>query len=312
MGGTLRKLVVIWLAGFPALALIGCGGASAATPQRVADQIRQNDSALHQAIDAWRVAGDPPSSPTPPDVAEHAGELQDLVAFLGDHPNLAIRVIPLLDGGLRGEITRLYGARRALLRLSAGSKHKKLKLGQRPPLADLVGFYDEAERRFGIGANYLAAIHLVETKFGRVVSNSVAGAQGPMQFIPIDLEYLRARRQHPRSARRNPRRGTPAASEWGAGPVRPRASRLQPVRALRERGHPLREGNRAQPLRALLPLRLGALGDPRRESQPPRMPSRSPPSGARGTSVITLTRCRPQARWRHPPQLQLRCSTRQP
>ncbi len=184
MGGTLRKLVVIWLAGFPALALIGCGGASAATPERVADQIRQNDSDLHQAIDAWRVAGDPPSSPTPPDVAEHAGELQDLVAFLGDHPNLAIRVIPLLDGGLRGEITRLYGARRALLRLSAGSKHKKLKLGQRPPLADLVGFYDEAERRFGIGANYLAAIHLVETKFGRVISNSVAGAQGPMQFIP--------------------------------------------------------------------------------------------------------------------------------
>jgi membrane-bound lytic murein transglycosylase B len=107
-----------------------------------------------------------------------------MVAFLGDHPNLATRVIPLLDGTLRGEITRLYRARRALLRLSAGSKHKKLKLGQRPPLADLAGFYDEAERRFGVGANYLAAIHLVETKFGRVISNSVAGAQGPMQFIP--------------------------------------------------------------------------------------------------------------------------------
>ena len=61
---------------------------------------------------------------------------------------------------------------------------ESLKLGQRPPLSDLVGFYGEAERRLGIGANYLAAIHLVETKFGRVVNNSVAGAQGPMQFIP--------------------------------------------------------------------------------------------------------------------------------
>ena len=71
-------------------------------------------------------------------------------------------MIPLLHGSLRGEITRLYAARRSLLRLSAGSKHKKLKLGQRPPLADLVAFYDEAERRFGIGANYLAAIHLVD------------------------------------------------------------------------------------------------------------------------------------------------------
>jgi membrane-bound lytic murein transglycosylase B len=165
-------------------ALIGCGGASASGPQRVADQVEQNDTALRQAIDAWRSAGDPPSSPPPSDVVERAAQLQDEVALLGDHPNLATRVIPLLSGSLRGEVARLYAARRALLRLSAGSEHKKLKLGQRPPLADLVSFYDEAERRFGVGANYLAAIHLVETKFGRVVNNSVAGAQGPMQFIP--------------------------------------------------------------------------------------------------------------------------------
>jgi membrane-bound lytic murein transglycosylase B len=32
--------------------------------------------------------------------------------------------------------------------------------------------------------HYLAAIHHVETKFGRVKSKSVAGAKGPMQFIP--------------------------------------------------------------------------------------------------------------------------------
>lgn len=185
MRGTLRKLVAIWVAGTAAgIALIGCGGASAAAPQQEADQLKQNDAALRQAIDNWRSAGDPPAAPPPADVVDESAELQDQVARLGDHPNLASRVIPLLHGSLRGEITRLYAARRSLLRLSAGSKHKKLKLGQRPPLADLVAFYDEAERRFGIGANYLAAIHLVETKFGRVVSNSVAGAQGPMQFIP--------------------------------------------------------------------------------------------------------------------------------
>jgi Transglycosylase SLT domain len=187
MGGTHRKLLAV-IGTLAAIALIGCGGASAASPQRVADQIEQNDAALRQAIDAWRAAGDPPSSVPPADVATQAGELQDLVAFLGDHPNLAARAIPLLGGSLRGEIARLYAARRALLRLSAGSRHKKLKLGQRPPLADLVGFYDGAERRFGIGANYLAAIHLVETKFSRVVNNSVAGAQGPMQFIPSTWE----------------------------------------------------------------------------------------------------------------------------
>jgi soluble lytic murein transglycosylase-like protein len=165
-------------------ALAGCGGASAAPPQQVADQIEQNDASMREAIDAWRATGDPPSSPAPADVVDRSAELQDQIALLGDHPNLAVRVIPLLTGSVRGEVARLYAARRALLRLSAGSGHKKLKLGQRPPLSDLVGFYDEAERRLGIGANYLAAIHLVETKFGRVVNNSVAGAQGPMQFIP--------------------------------------------------------------------------------------------------------------------------------
>jgi soluble lytic murein transglycosylase-like protein len=167
-----------------AIGLIGCGDAGATSPQGVAGQIQQNDTALRLAIDGWRSAGDPPAGPAPMDVLDRSEDLQDEIALLGDHPNLATRVIPRLRGTLRGEISRLYAARRALLRLSAGSKHKKLKLGQRPPLADLVGFYDEAERRFGIGANYLAAIHLVETKFGRVISNSVAGAQGPMQFIP--------------------------------------------------------------------------------------------------------------------------------
>ena len=35
-----------------------------------------------------------------------------------------------------------------------------------------------------MGQHYLAAVHLVESKFGRVKSDSVAGAKGPMQFLP--------------------------------------------------------------------------------------------------------------------------------
>jgi soluble lytic murein transglycosylase-like protein len=180
----LVRVTALAAIGTVGLALVGCGGASAATPQQVADQLTQNDVALRAAIDAWRAGGDPPRSTPPEDVVAQAAVLQDRVAFLGDHTNLASQVIPLLSGALRGEIQQLYSARRDLLRLSAGSRHRKLKLGQRPPLADLVGFYDQAQSRYGIGAQYLAAIHLVETKFGRVVNNSVAGAQGPMQFIP--------------------------------------------------------------------------------------------------------------------------------
>jgi soluble lytic murein transglycosylase-like protein len=52
------------------------------------------------------------------------------------------------------------------------------------PLDDLVRDYHEAEAEFGVPWSYLAAIHLVETRMGRIRGTSTAGAQGPMQFIP--------------------------------------------------------------------------------------------------------------------------------
>jgi hypothetical protein len=52
------------------------------------------------------------------------------------------------------------------------------------PLDDLLRYYREAEAEFGVPWSYLAAIHLVETRMGRIRGTSTAGAQGPMQFIP--------------------------------------------------------------------------------------------------------------------------------
>src|SRR5438876_12262726 len=48
----------------------------------------------------------------------------------------------------------------------------------------MLGFYREAEAASSISWVYLAAIHLVESRMGRIHGNSPAGAQGPMQFIP--------------------------------------------------------------------------------------------------------------------------------
>jgi soluble lytic murein transglycosylase-like protein len=164
--------------------LVGCGGGSGSQGRSLAAAIERNDVALRRAIDDWRAGGDPPSTPPPSDVRDDSAELQDEVGFLGEHPAMAAQVIPALDGSVHAEIQRLYGADRALIRLSAGSGHVQLHLGPREPLSNLTSYYHEAERRYGVSADYLAAINLVETKFGRVVSNSVAGAQGPMQFIP--------------------------------------------------------------------------------------------------------------------------------
>jgi soluble lytic murein transglycosylase-like protein len=180
-----RRLVcAVAVAAIAGLVLLGCGGASASPPQRVADQLSETDGALRSAIDDWRAGGDPPSSVPPQQVLDQAEALQDDARYLAGHPNLTARVLPLLSGSLAAQLRRLTTAHRDLLRLSKGAGHRHLKVGAPPPLSDLVAFYREASQRYGVGWNYLAAIHLVETKFGRVKSNSVAGAQGPMQFIP--------------------------------------------------------------------------------------------------------------------------------
>lgn len=52
------------------------------------------------------------------------------------------------------------------------------------PPDELLGYYRKAESETGVGWNYLAAINFIESRFGRIVGLSSAGAHGPMQFMP--------------------------------------------------------------------------------------------------------------------------------
>jgi membrane-bound lytic murein transglycosylase B len=52
------------------------------------------------------------------------------------------------------------------------------------PAPALLEDYHEGEGAYGIPWQYLAAINFVETAMGRIHGLSVAGAQGPMQFMP--------------------------------------------------------------------------------------------------------------------------------
>ena len=61
--------------------------------------------------------------------------------------------------------------------------------------------YAEAERRSGISWQLLAAVNYVESDFGRLREASVAGAQGPMQFMPSTwASYGRGDVHDPRAA----------------------------------------------------------------------------------------------------------------
>jgi membrane-bound lytic murein transglycosylase B len=193
MSVTLRRLVAVSalaaIGTVATVALVDDGNGSpparpavATNPQDLANQIAANDVVLRQAIDTWRAAGDPPTADAPPEVMEPALFVQRATRFLGAHPNLTKPTIRLLPGSIAPQIKSFTAISRKLHKL--GGAKKKLKTGAPPPLSELFSHYDDAKQANGIHRHYLAAIHLVETKFGRVKSNSTAGAQGPMQFIP--------------------------------------------------------------------------------------------------------------------------------
>ncbi len=66
-----------------------------------------------------------------------------------------------------------------------GPVRSPVRLKTRPPepAGRLLGYYQEAQGRFGVDWEALAALNFLESRFGRVRASSTTGA-GPMQFIP--------------------------------------------------------------------------------------------------------------------------------
>jgi membrane-bound lytic murein transglycosylase B len=169
----------------PAIELPSTRGANG---EELAAALAANDEALRAAIDAWRNEEDPPSAEPPPEVMDAARYLNKTVRKLAKKQTLARSTVRELPSGMAAQIRSLIAAQRDLFKLSAGWPPHKVETGDPEPLRNLSGYYDEANQRYGIHQHYLAAIHFVESKFGRVKNDSVAGAQGPMQFIPSTWE----------------------------------------------------------------------------------------------------------------------------
>ena len=155
------------------------------------------------------------------------------------------------------------------------------------PAEDLLRYYKRGERAFGIGWEYLAAINLVETGMGRIRGTSVAGAQGPMQFLPHDVGKVGPRRHPGPGGRDHGRRPLPGARRWrpAVTPGR-RAVPLQQLRPLRPRRDPAGEGHGTTAAGVLRLLPLGHLLPDRARRRTPAGRLRPRPS-----------RCRSSAGW---------------
>ncbi len=118
---------------------------------------------------------------------EWMGHLEQLAySRLQDFPDWKASVLASLPEQTRAAVTASLEAGKQL-RLMNGPVPKNLpewKIVEAKPVDELLGYYKEAEAEFGVPWYYLASVHLVESRMGRIHGLSSAGAQGPMQFIP--------------------------------------------------------------------------------------------------------------------------------
>jgi soluble lytic murein transglycosylase-like protein len=135
---------------------------------------------LRQAARAWDG-----SSPVPREVTLLALRDQRLVLRLSERPRLADRALGALPGRERRDVRAEVRALLDLHELSSGWPVKREFETQAPaPAEDLLRWYRRARGRFGVPVGLLSAVNLVESGYGRLRNDSVAGAQGPMQFMP--------------------------------------------------------------------------------------------------------------------------------
>jgi soluble lytic murein transglycosylase-like protein len=114
---------------------------------------------------------------------------QSVVYGLAADQDLEALILPRLSQDLAAPMQSSVDALRALYRL-AGVEQSSIKprfsraLATPAGLADLLAYYQDAGRRYGMDWTYLASINFIESDFGRVMGPSSAGALGPMQFMP--------------------------------------------------------------------------------------------------------------------------------
>ena len=121
---------------------------------------------------------------------------QLLYRYLAAHADFDDDVLVAVGDDVRPSIERIVSARQLGQARQAANPNPAAPSTTLPawtvvdplPPDELLGDYHDAETATGIAWYWLAAIHLQETRMGRIIGTSSAGAIGPMQFLPTTWE----------------------------------------------------------------------------------------------------------------------------
>lgn len=156
-----------------ALAVARAGARLTADPGAIAEEIMRNERAIR----------DPETPDADIEALAVAQQLAYRRASVDSATSSAVvaRVQPELREVARANVTATSDLRRLT---KPRTSLPPWRIVRPAPPSELLSYYQEAESRYGVGWEYLAAIHLVETRMGRIRGDSSAGARGPMQFLP--------------------------------------------------------------------------------------------------------------------------------
>jgi len=115
-----------------------------------------------------------------------AFEQQVLHRQLARQPEWETAVLGALPEPYRHAVWASAAARREFRSMYSklGDTLPAWRIVEPAPAEELLAHYQAAQAEFGVPWQILAAVNLVETGMGRIRGVSVAGAQGPMQFMP--------------------------------------------------------------------------------------------------------------------------------
>jgi hypothetical protein len=151
----------------------------------LARELEATALARRGAVREWIRSGGTGEWPPPDEVELLVLHEQRIYRLLAAYDRLAGRVLGRVPGHLKAEVGANIGAGAVLYdHFRPVDELPDFETRRPEPADELLAYFRAAEERFGVGWEYLAAVMLIETRMGRIVSTSSAGAQGPMQFLP--------------------------------------------------------------------------------------------------------------------------------